>query len=517
MSPRVPRGGQSTLPRDRFHWTWEPIAYWAEQRGSATALTDPFDQLSYAQLWAGVESWAGALREQGLAPGDRLLILCENCCATVLATYAAQRLMAWAIPLNARLSAREVDAIAVHSGARLVLTTDAVSPDAAAHGVRLGAKALEPFKAFGASLANGPAPRTPEPVIDDPKRQVAAMIYTSGTTGEPKGVMLSHDNLMFVAGRTSEARWVTSDDHVYAVLPTSHVFGLASMLCGTLYQGARLRFAPRFDGASVLQALAEEEITIFQGVPQMHARLCALIEASGHKVRAPKLRYMSSGGAPLDPALKERVEAHFGLSLINGYGITEAAATVTITPIDSHTPDISSGATIDGVGLRIVTPEGGEAAVEEVGEIWVKGRLMMPGYYRDPEATAAVMTPDGWFKTGDLGRLDSRGYLWVVGRLKELIIRSGFNVYPPEVEAVLAAHPDVTLAAVLGAPQADGNEEVVAFLQPRPGRTLDLDGVRDFAKERLAPYKRPGRYEVMAELPAAATGKLLKHKLKAFL
>ncbi len=508
---------QSALPRDRFQWTWEPIAYWAERQPDAVALTDASDRLTYAQLWDAVEDWVAALQAQGLEAGDRLLILCENCCATVLATYAAQRLNAWAIPLNARLSAREVEGIAAHSGAKLVLTTDAVSADATAHGQRLGAEPLEPFHTFGASLAKGPAPLPPEPVKDDPKDQVAAMIYTSGTTGEPKGVMLSHDNLLFIGGRASEARYLNPDDHVYAVLPTSHVFGLASMLCGTLYQGARLRISSRFDGAAVLQALAEEEITIFQGVPQMHARLCALIEASGDAVKAPKLRYISSGGAPLDPALKARVERHFGLSLVNGYGITEAAATVTMTPIDKHCPDISSGPTIDGVEIRIVTPDGGDAATEEVGEIWVRGRLVMPGYYRNPEATAAVMTEDGWFRTGDLGRLDARGYLWVVGRLKELIIRSGFNVYPPEVEGELAAHPDVALAAVLGAPGQDGNEEVVAFLQPRPGHEVDVDAVRAFAKERLAPYKRPGRYEVMAELPAAATGKLLKHKLKAFL
>ncbi len=516
-SPRVPTSGQAALPKDRFAWTWEPVDHWAGRQPEATAMRDPLTSLTYAELRAAIADWAEALAQRGLTAGDRLLILCENGCATALAILAAQRLKAWAIPLNARLSAAEVEAIAEHSGARLVLTTDGVSPDAAAHGRRLGTKAEAPFAELGAAIGEAPAPRPPEPVSDDPVRQTAAMIYTTGTTGHPKGVMLSHDNLMFVAGRSSATRWLTPADHVYAVLPTSHVFGLASVLCGTLYQGGRLLFQARFDAEHLLHALAEEGITIFQGVPQMHSRLCAVIEAAGGAVRAPHLRYLSAGGAPLDPGLKARVEALFDLPLNNGYGLTETSPTATTTPSDRYTPDTSVGPAVPDVGLRIILSDGREAPTDEVGEIQIKGRLVMLGYYRDPEASGAVMTEDGWFRSGDLGRLDARGFLWVVGRLKELIIRSGFNVYPPEVEAALTAHPDVALAAVLGAKQADGNEEVVAFLQPKPGRNLDLEAIRAFAKERLAPYKRPGRYEVMAELPAAATGKLLKHKLKDYL
>ncbi len=504
----------AALPRDHFRWCGDSIAYWAERQPAAQAMADPVTSLSYEALEQAQRIWAEALADRGLARGDRLLILCENSCAAALAILAAQQLRAWAIPLNARLSPREVATIAEHSGARLVMTTDGVSADAVKHGDLLGAKALAPFSQLGASLAPGPAPRPPEPLSSDPARQVAAMIYTSGTTGAPKGVMLTHDNLMFIAGRSSETRWLTPTDHVYGVLPISHVFGLASVLLGTLYQGGRLLFAPRFDGEAVLEAFARNEISIFQGVPQMYARLCSLIERRGGRPDAPRLRYLSSGGAPLDPALKARVECDFGLPLHNGYGLTETSPTVTTTPSDKPCDDISTGPLLPDVQVRIAKADGSEAGEDEVGEIRVKGRLVMAGYYRDPEATAQAVTPDGWFKSGDLGRLDARGYLWVVGRLKELIIRSGFNVYPPEVEAVLSAHDDVALAAVLGAKQSDGNEEVVAFLQPKPGREIDLEEIAAFAKERLAPYKRPGRYRVMAELPAAATGKLLKHKLR---
>jgi long-chain acyl-CoA synthetase len=245
----------------------------------------------------------------------------------------------------------------------------------------------------------------------------------------------------------------------------------------------------------------------------MYARLVALAEARGG-LSAPHLRYISSGGAPLDVGLKARVEALWGINLHNGYGLTETAPTVTTTRIEAPADDESTGPAIPDVDLRIAGPDGKPVETGGVGEIEVRGRLVMKGYYHAPEDTAATITPDGYLKSGDLGRLDARGHLYVVGRAKELIIRSGFNVYPPEVEGVLTTHPDVAVAAVLGRKTGDGNEEVVAFLQPKAGRTIDMDAIRAHAAERLAPYKRPCDYRIMAELPAAATGKLLKHKLR---
>ncbi|MBI3453998.1 MAG: AMP-binding protein, partial [Rhodospirillales bacterium] len=344
----------------------------------------------------------------------------------------------------------------------------------------------------------------------------AFLQYTSGSTGTPKGVVLTHDNLLFIAGRSSEMRRLARTDRVYAVLPVSHVFGLASVLNGTLYQGGRLDLIPRFEAEAAARAFAADGITVFQGVPQMYARLAAFAESRGNFL-APTLRYISSGGAPLDPGIKARIEALWGLPLHNGYGLTETSPTATTTVIERPVDDESVGPPLPDVGLRIVGPDGRALPPGEVGEIEIRGRLVMKGYYRAPEATAAAMRPDGFFKSGDLGRIDARGHLYVVGRVRELIIRSGFNVYPPEVEGVLSAHPDIAVAAVIGRKAGDGNEEVVAFLQPKPGRCIDPEAMRAYAAARLAPYKRPSEYRVMAELPAAATGKLLKHKLKDFL
>ena len=500
------------LPRDFFARCGDSIAYWAEKTPDRLALRDPLAALSYAGLVRAVDAAAADLAAFGAKGGHRVLILCENSIAAAIAILASQRLGAWPVPLNARLSAAEVDDIVAHCSPQVVVTCDAVSAEARAHGKRLGTKPTEVFSAWGAALAKGPAPGQPEPLSDDPRQQVAALIYSSGTTGAPKGVMLTHDNIMFSASRGAEMRGLVPGDRVYGVLPVSHVFGMSGALNGTLYQGAELDLVARFDAGALLRALAEDGITSFSGVPQMFARLVALAEAAD-ALSAPRLRFLGAGGAPLDPALKARVEAVFGVWLHNGYGLTETSPIVSMTTLTDYSDDPSVGPPVADVEVTIAQPEGFDGASDEVGEIWVRGRQVMKGYYEDPQQTAEVITPAGWFKTGDLGYLDARGWLYVSGRLKELIIRSGFNVFPPEVEAVLTKHPGVALAAVIGRKAADGNEEVIAFLQPEPGHEIDVDAVRAFAAERLAPYKRPAEIRVMAELPAAPTGKLLKRKL----
>jgi len=507
----------AALPRDSFAWCGESVSYWAAQQPSAPAASDPLGiALTYQELEQAIETTRAALVSAGLGPGERLLILCENNIASALAIFAAQRVRAWAVPFNARHAPSEVDSVIAHCEPRLILTTDEVSHEAAAHSSRLGTKSFPGLARFGASLAESPRPGTAVTASKDPREQVAAIIYTSGSTGEPKGVMLSHDNLNFIAGRSSELRRLRPADRIYGVLPVSHVFGLASVLYGTFYQGACINLVPRFEAEAVAQALAEDGITIFQGVPQMYSRLAALAEARDG-LPAPRLRYISCGGAPLDPALKSRVESIWGLPLHNGYGLTETSPTVTTTRVEAPAANDSTGPAIADVGLRIVDKDGHSLPTGGIGEIQVSGRLVMKGYYKAPQQSAAVMTSDGYLRTGDLGRLDAHGNLYVVGRIKELIIRSGFNVYPPEVEGVLTAHPDVAAAAVLGNLGADGNEEVVAFLQARPGCRIDTTKLAAHANARLAPYKRPNRYRVLDELPATATGKLLKHKLKDLL
>ena len=503
------------LPLDRFRWITEPLEYWAAETPDRIGATDPFAAFSFAAFQGTVERLAQDFEDRGLLPGDRVMIVMENCLAGAAAMLAAARMRAWAVPLNARLSAREIDAIRAHCRPRLLVYTAGVSPDALAHGERHGAEALAALGPLEALVAEDPE-AAPEPVSDDPAQQVAALIYTTGTTGAPKGVMLTHDNLIFIAGRSSQRREVCVEDRVHAVLPISHVFGLSSVFLGTLYQGARLDLIARFEPRAVARALAEEGITVFQGVPQMFARLMSLLDEGASDLPAPKLRYISAGGSPLERALKARVEGLWGRPLHNGYGMTETSPTVSTTLSERPAADDSTGPALQDVEVRIAGKDDEALPTGEVGEVWARGRLVMKGYYREPEMTAAAVTPEGWFRTGDLGRLTEEGELYIVGRLKELIIRSGFNVYPPEVEAVVASHPDVALAAVIGRP-LPGNEEVVAFVQPVPGKVLELKELRAFVEPRLAAYKQPADYIVLEELPSGSTGKPLKHKLRDYL
>ena len=278
--------------------------------------------------------------------------------------------------------------------------------------------------------------------------------------------------------------------------------------------GACLHVVARFDAARALAALAHDGLTIFQGVPAMYARMLEQLPA-GARVTAPRLRYLYAGGSPLDRTLKAAVEQRFGLPLHNGYGLTECSPTVSQTRLAAPRDDTSVGPPIPGIGVRIVKPDGADADPDGVGELWVRGPNVMKGYYRDPEATADAITADGWLRTGDLARLAPDGALFIVGRLKELIIRSGLNVYPIEVETVLNAHPAVSQSVVVGRELPDGNEDVIAFVELAANRDATAAELAAFASDRLAPYKRPSEIRVMRALPASATGKVLRGQLKA--
>lgn len=501
-----------TAAVEEINWLHDLVTQLERGHPSSTVISDQECALSGRGLAAAVDDAAAALSAHGLRPGDRGLLLVENSVAAAVLVFALSRLGAWPVIVNARLAAAEIDAIAGHCRARCRLYTTAVSPSAASLAQREGAQTLN---LQCAEVAATPACEAePEARETDPECAVGALIYTSGTTGKPKGVMLTHANLLFIARVSGSLRRLGPADRVYGVLPISHVFGLASVFLGSLWYGARLDLVPRFEAAAAARALESNGITVFQGVPAMYARLLELAAQQNGRLPAPALRYISAGGAPLDLTLKRRVENLWGLPLHNGYGLTETSPTVSTTDIDAPADDDSTGPLLPGVEARVVDPaSGGELAPGGVGELWVRGPNVMKGYYRDSEQTAQVLDADGWFRSGDLARFDTRGNLYIVGRLKELIIRSGFNVYPAEIEAVLAQHPKVALCAVVG--RRDGaNEEVVAFVQPAAGQTLDSRELEALAAEKLAPYKRPARYLLTNDIPVTPAGKVQKARLR---
>ena len=484
---------------------------WAVATPDAPALSDGLSEWTYRQLGTAILEAKQHLRQTGVRAGDRVVMVTENCMAVVALLFAVAELDAWFVLANARLTEREIDAIRDDSDARLMLFMTVISTDAASHARRLSAT-QQRWGAIG-ELAVGELNEAckPEPVFESSDEQVAALVYTTGTTGKPKGVMLTHGNLLHVATVSATLRHLTTSDRAYGVLPISHVYGLSSVTLGTLSAGACLQVAARFSATAVADALMRDGITVFQGVPAMYAKLIELI-AHDDNFKASQLRFTYAGGSPLDPALKARSEARLGLTLHNGYGLTESSPTVSQTRLDRPRRDCSVGEVIPGVTVRTVDSNGHDVTVGEPGDLWISGPNVMKGYYRDAELTGKVII-DGWLHTGDIGRLDADGALFIVGRSKELIIRSGFNVYPVEVEAALNSHPAVSQSAVVGRAVTD-NEEVIAFVELKPGKQATADEISMHVAGQLSPYKRPSEIIIMPVLPAAPTGKILKNKLK---
>ncbi|MEM7317479.1 MAG: class I adenylate-forming enzyme family protein, partial [Pseudomonadota bacterium] len=453
-------------------------------RPLSKALIDGSGRIwTYADLQDATGALVDIFSSQGVGPGEKVLILAENCAEVVAAVMACSRCGACAAPVNARLASPEIDRIIKHINPAVVLFARSVSPDAARHCDRLGGQPLTGPIA-GLALAAGWR-GSPDPDLHD----VAAMLFTTGTTGPPKGVMLTHGNVIFAGQASASLRSMTASDVIYGALPVSHVFGLASVVTAALSAGTPVRFASRFSAAEAFDTL-QDGVTVFSGVPQMHALLMQYASDMGHdKLPGHQLRYVSAGAAPLDPGWKRQAERFYGLALQNGYGMTEATAGICASTCEIGDPDVTVGRPLPGVTVDLDHSVGGGGP--GVGEVRTRGPHVMKGYYRDASATDEVLK-DGWLRTGDLGWVDESGRLTISGRLKEVIIHGGFNIYPPEVEAALNAHPLVIQSAVIGQRLA-GDERVLGFVQVAKGREPDPEDLRAFLADRLAGYKRPAR------------------------
>jgi long-chain acyl-CoA synthetase len=491
------------------------IAPWMEQAPDHPALVETSGRWSYRQLASAIseaKQWVGDL---GVRPGDRVMLVCENCRASVAVLLALAAFDAWAVLISTNLSARELDEIRDHCGARRVIYFITASRKAREHAERHGADVVD-AGSLG-SLAAGALNSNVEPerIAPEVSQRVAAMIYTSGTTGLPKGVMLTHRNLLFVASVSAKIRSLTPDDRIYGVLPMSHAVGLSVVLLGGLISGATLYLSPRFDPFSAITTMEKERLTVVLGAPALFSLLVDYAKLRGIKsLNLSALRIISSSGAPLQLALKAKVEELFGMPLHNGYGVTECSPNISQAAVGEWRTDTSVGRALPGVEIRLVGTDHQPVADGEVGELWVRGPNVMKGYYHAPEETAQAINPDGWFNTRDLARLRNR-YLFIEGRTKELIVRFGLNVYPAEVEAVLNAHPAVARSAVVGrtVEGAAGGEEVVAFVQPKAGLAVQASEIAQYAAQHLAPYKRPSHILVVSDMPLTLTGKVVKGEL----
>jgi acyl-CoA synthetase (AMP-forming)/AMP-acid ligase II len=484
----------------------------ARERPDAPFLAQDGRGWSYREIAAEVDRFAALLSDAGVVGGDRVLIVSENSTSTIVAMLATQRLDAWPALANARLPSAELARLKQRIEPRIVLY-DAGSSDAAREQADT-ANALHFAGVTGRAVHASAVDREPEPepVATDRTAQPALLIFTSGTTGVPKAVMHSHASLISMGRALAEARRTGPDDVYSGAAPLAHVLGTATLM-NVLAAGASLAIQRRLSVPELAASIAAGQTTHMSFVPVVYAQLCDHIRAGGIDLSGHRVTYMSAGGAPLVQSLKDRVEDLFGVALANGYGMTECA------------PGTRSVARIGGDAADIGFPEPGtEAAIldagkpvadGEVGELMLRGRGMMMGYYRDPIATAAALVTGGWLATGDLARRGGDGTIFIVGRAKEMIIRNGFNVYPVEVENVIAAVPGLIQVAVIGLPLPDGNEEVVAVCQAGTGANLSSSAIAEAIEPKLAAYKRPSRIIVRDALPLGTTGKILKRQLIA--
>ncbi|MEO6291622.1 MAG: class I adenylate-forming enzyme family protein [Burkholderiaceae bacterium] len=471
----------------------------------------PETTLTLADLDVMVTQLAQELLADGVQPGDRVLAVAENCPEHVALILACSRVGAWSCGVNARMSRGEISGFNAKADPRVVYFTSGVSESARQHGSDAGAlRSVLP--GLQRSAVRTQALAEPGALA----ARVAAIIFTSGTTGTPKGVLVSHAGLLQFARVSAGSRKLGPQDRSYAYLPMTHIFGLATVLMASLYAGAGLVMRSKFDPADVFDALAHHGVSNLQGPPTMFNRLLGWLDQQGIEYpRAPALRYVYTGAAPLDMGLKQAVEKRFGHPLHHGYGLSEYAGALSLGRLGERRDDTSAGYLVEGAGLRIVNSDGQDVPNGERGEIWMRGVGLMPGYFRDADATAQVMRPGGWYASGDLGYVAEDGALFVVGRLKEMIIRSGFNVYPGEVEVVLSAFPGIERAAVAGRREADGNEEILAFIETMGHQALDMVALQAYIAEHLAPYKRPSRILPVESFPMTLSGKVLKRQMLA--
>jgi long-chain acyl-CoA synthetase len=450
------------------------LAHASAGHASRPALLLEDELVSYGELESRAAETAAGLRARGVVRGDRVALLLPNGAEYVACLLGIWRLGAVAVPLNVLLAPPEIEARVALSGAKLLLTE---APHAPADPELAACRAEEP----------------------------AAILFTSGTSGAPKGAVLTHGSIAAAAASVADALSLGPEDVVLGAAPFSHVLGLSTGIVATLSRGGAVAVERRFDAERTLLRMVETGTTILLGVPTMCIALC---EAARSASELPPIRIAHVGGAAVPVESGRAFESTFGADLYEGYGLTEMSGIATTYVAGQPRKPGSVGKPLGSTEVRIA-----DADERGVGEVLFRGPSVVAGYWEDPAATAEAISPDGWLATGDLGHLDDDGYLFLVDRKQDVVIRGGYNVYPREVEEVLYAHPDVLEAAVVGVPHDALGEEVAALVVARPDAGLTVADVREWAKERVAAYKYPRIVVFVDALPKTPTGKILKRAI----
>jgi len=477
--------------------------------------------VSYAELDRRVTGGAAGLQSLGVEPGDRVALMVGNTPAFVEAHFSTLRAGAVVVPLNTGLTSAEVEHILRDSGTEVVVVTAPVAPVVLALVDQLAALRHVVVVTGGGDAPDGATATWhelreaghPFTAVDRAPDDLAALVYTSGTTGDPKGAMLTRTNLAANQDQSLAGRLrIEQDDVVLLVLPLFHIYALNVGLGASVRVGATMLLVERFDPTTTLAEIAAHGATIILGAPPMYVAW-ANTPGAEH-VDLSRVRIAVSGAAPLAPQVLGRFQDQFGLPIWEGYGLTEAAPSVASNAMGQEPRPGSVGLPVPDLEVRLVDERGRDVEQGDPGEVWVRGPNVFQGYWNDPAATAEALTDDGWLRTGDVATQDEDGYLYLVDRRKDLIIVSGFNVYPREVERVIYQHPAVAECAVVGIPHPYTGEAVKAFVVPVAGEEVSEDEIASFCRGSLARYKCPEAVEVVGDLPHTATGKIKRGQLR---
>ncbi len=472
-------------------------------------------KVPYAHLWAGARQYAAVLREKGIGPDDKVALLLPNTPHFPLAYFGTLALGAVAVPVHALLRAEEIAYVLEDSGAKVLICAGPLLGEGAKGAELAGVPLLGVMDGDAERLDILAGSATPiDTYVSRAPDDIAVILYTSGTTGKPKGAMITHLNILMNVDTSIISSFdFTPDDILLGCLPLFHTFGQTCAMNTIFRIGATLVLMPRFDGAAALDLLVTQNCTKFMGVPTMYI---GLLEAAKTDPRRPKLVSALSGGASLPLTVLEAFQETFQTTVYEGYGLTETSPVATFNQKGWPCKPGTVGRPIWGVDVEIAAAEV-EGRIEllptgELGEVVIRGHNVMAGYLNRPEATAEVMV-DGWFRSGDLGTKDADGYISIVDRKKDMVIRGGFNVYPREVEEVLLRHPDIAQVAVIGLPDDTYGEEICAVVIPQPGNTPDPVEIIAWSKGQLAGHKYPRRIEFVEAFPLGPSGKVLKREL----
>lgn len=461
---------------------------------SSPCVSEPGRTVSYAQMDEASSAFAAQLRQHGVGRADVIGIMLPNGVDFLVALLAAWKVGAIVTPVNPTLTAREAGYQLTDAGASILVGPPVPDLDVPAITVDLSTPP-------STEVANGPY------AIDD----IALLVYTSGSTGQPKGVMLDHANLQAMAGMMVDRFQLTSDDHALLVLPLFHVNSICVTFLAPLSVGGRVTVLERFAPRPFVDALTEHRPTYFSAVPAIFAHLAALPDEV--TIDGARLRFAVCGAAPVTPELLTRCEERFGMTIVEGYGLTEGTCASACNPLDGARKPGTVGPALTGQRIRIVDEDGNDVPTGERGEVVIAGPTVMRGYLGRPDATAQAIR-DGWLHTGDVGVLDGDGYLRIVDRIKDMIIRGGENIYPKEIEAFLATHPAVLESAVVGRPDPVLGEVPVAQVVLAPGARVDADDLMAHCRTGLTKIKVPVAIDIVDELLRNPVGKVDKPAMR---